>query len=1095
MNENKSLFLTDDPDTEKDSFQIHTNISETIFEIIEKHNVNKNSFTIGLFGEWGSGKSFIINRLSKKIENQTNNTTFINIDVWKYSGQPLLRSILFELNNHFKRFYKKDKNKYEEFKDGYKNSNGKSLQDILYYDEIFESESRLTIEEYKRALKNILVKYKTPLIILAALFIGFILLQFVPTDLLQSKWYLKILQPIFKGIAFFSAFVGLVGIFIGLLQKPLKDIGNLIFFRNTVKNFNEKANFSPEQFEGIFKDMLSKVKNEKYVIVFDNIDRCEPQIAYETLSTIKTFMDEKNCFYLIPADDEAIKKYLSSSESNDKNNNSFKRKFAEEFIDKIFQTYIRIPILKEVERDNYIQEQLKKIDFEGKLKEDDINTIMQILYFAYKGESPRNIIRFLNDFSTYFRLSLKSLPELLNNITLFTVMIAIKQKWYQFENILNSTPFFFSDYPESVELIPQNFENRDELIRFLKNISVSYIPQIEKESINSYVHFKESEKSYEISESLKNNQPENIELNNETVKILINEFKKNILVKGAFSVNSYLAFSHLIVNNLSNKLSNKLIKEFWIGFTTTPSEQIKSIIGELLDENALNEIFNTLKNKGLTYHKNKIEKTIILFLKEPIENDTEYEDYEKVFEIILKSDYKFTPKTLKQIFLDWKKESQYLNALLNQIKESGKDEYLPENVFSNLVTNVIDDRSIEIMSNWKNNNIPPSLGVTLVKKFLERLKARNIVNLQQLTAQKVHLDQDRELLLLIDSSFVKQGSPDEFLKSLINITTKIFQFSSNQRSFLELGTDFWLEASYFSTINNEYVDAELDKTFKSYIKPNPTVISILINKIKYPENLLSLQKTKLSLFDSSSELQNVIYSKLLESDTKKFNNYKLIMPYPISISHIEVFTEFMGNHDLKIDNHKFSEFLLKLTIKELINESINVSEKLNYLNNNYSLKPHKEIIIQNKNGIIDFYKEDPTNNNNILLPVKSILSYSEFFSNLLKPILTYIKSELAKSEPVSAYGKLSELIESTKNERDLNLLHSVSKGCLENNQSIEENLFGIKILIKINNEISKEQRNELSNLILTNDHYEQWDMEIVQKLSTIGIKKENNGEE
>ena len=347
MSENKSLFLTDSPNVEQDSFQVHSSIANTLYDIITKHNVSENSFTIGLFGEWGSGKSFIINKLSNKIKEETSDVTFINIDVWKYSGQPLLRSILFELNKQFKSFYKNNKEKYEPFKDGYKNKKGKSLQDILYYDEVFESESRLSSEEFKKALKSLFTRYKTPIFILAFLFVCFIGFQFIPNDIVQSKWYLKIMQPIINGIATFGAFIGFVGIFIGLLQKPLKDIGNLIFFRNTVRNFTEKANFSPEQFEGIFKDFLSKIEDEKYVIVFDNVDRCEPGIAYETLSTIKTFMDIENCFYIIPADDDAIKNYLANSTVKQNDENSFERKFTEEFIDKIFQTYIRIPILKE----------------------------------------------------------------------------------------------------------------------------------------------------------------------------------------------------------------------------------------------------------------------------------------------------------------------------------------------------------------------------------------------------------------------------------------------------------------------------------------------------------------------------------------------------------------------------------------------------------------------------------------------------------------------------------------------------------------------------------------------------------------------------
>ena len=170
MNDNKSLFLTDSPKIEQDSFQIHSNIAKTLFNIITKYSISKNSFTIGLFGEWGSGKSFIINKLFNKIKEETSEITFINIDVWKYSGQPLLRSILFELNKQFKSFYKDNKEKYVAFKDGYKNNNGKSLQDILYYDEVFESESSLSSEDFKKALKNLWLRYKTPLLLLAFLF-------------------------------------------------------------------------------------------------------------------------------------------------------------------------------------------------------------------------------------------------------------------------------------------------------------------------------------------------------------------------------------------------------------------------------------------------------------------------------------------------------------------------------------------------------------------------------------------------------------------------------------------------------------------------------------------------------------------------------------------------------------------------------------------------------------------------------------------------------------------------------------------------------------------------------------------------------------
>ena len=554
-----TIYLNDSPEIKEDFFAIHTNIAETLFEAIKSHDLEEGSFTIGLFGEWGSGKTFIVHKLKELIKKEHNpNITFLYIDVWKYSGQPLLRSILFGLDKQFQELAHENQ-KYLIFKDGYKNHRGKSLQDLLYCDEVFESESKLTSKEFQKALKELFSKYRLPFCVLGIILLVFIIFQFFPPTL-QEKWWFKISNPIFKGIASFVGFIGVTAIFLGILKKPLKDLGELVFFRNIVKNFTEKANFSPEQFEEIFRDMLSKIKNEKYVIVFDNIDRCEPKVAYEILSTIKTYMDIERCFYIIPCDDEAIKKYLSNSTSNSDN---FSRQFAEEFIDKIFQTYIRIPNLKEIERDKYIEEQLKKIDFGGKLKGEDIDVIKEILYYAYRGETPRNIKRFINDYSSYFRLALKAYPELLEDIPLFTVMIAIKQKWYQFEKILIEHPTFFEDYlsfEKTLEKYEDKIENFDSFKSFLEHIEF-YIKSFQEKPVDGYIYFKKSEPSIEIADKLRNGEFE-IELNEEILKILLKEFEKN--TKGqAFALNSFITMAFLIKKYKKSLFYRRLLLKFW----------------------------------------------------------------------------------------------------------------------------------------------------------------------------------------------------------------------------------------------------------------------------------------------------------------------------------------------------------------------------------------------------------------------------------------------------------------------------------------------------------------------------------------------------
>ena len=105
----KTLFLHDSNNIKKvkDSFGIHSKIAETIIDIVNNEELNDCSFNIGLFGSWGSGKSYIINN---RVEKLKENYAVFYIDVWKYVGHPLMRSILFDIDTQLKHM---DLNKYK----------------------------------------------------------------------------------------------------------------------------------------------------------------------------------------------------------------------------------------------------------------------------------------------------------------------------------------------------------------------------------------------------------------------------------------------------------------------------------------------------------------------------------------------------------------------------------------------------------------------------------------------------------------------------------------------------------------------------------------------------------------------------------------------------------------------------------------------------------------------------------------------------------------------------------------------------------------------------------------------------------------------
>ena len=61
---------------------------------------NSKPFTIGLFGEWGSGKSSVLKTAQNYLEARPNSQyRFVTYDAWKYAGDSFRRMFLYELQN------------------------------------------------------------------------------------------------------------------------------------------------------------------------------------------------------------------------------------------------------------------------------------------------------------------------------------------------------------------------------------------------------------------------------------------------------------------------------------------------------------------------------------------------------------------------------------------------------------------------------------------------------------------------------------------------------------------------------------------------------------------------------------------------------------------------------------------------------------------------------------------------------------------------------------------------------------------------------------------------------------------------------------
>lgn len=463
---------------------------------LEKAIVNApkgKSFTIGLFGEWGSGKSSIIKTVRERLEKPKNNKIkFVLYDAWKYSNDSFRRMFLLELQNALN--FERD-----------------TLMAPFYSNKSEEAQVKL--------------KANTPKLVIMVLVL-FILVIIVNIADLSGEWKLGL-----------STFIPLIGLLITILYKLFDELKITI---------QKPYLFAPEQFEDCFKEMIEKslkqynwaekslcyvngdnsVKGiERLIIVIDNIDRCHKEMAYELLTNVKNFLGSShNIIFIIPVDDSALRKHIVSNVRN--NGNGKCDKEAEEFLRKFFNATIRIK--------PYHTEEM--FDFAEKInKKHTLNfspTTIDIVSKEY-ARNPRRIIQFFNNLSLELAAFSESFATQFEDIICKLLIIREEYPDFYYKLSLDSSllhtgaiedikPFFVS-YPElkgfleSTRLITQSISMAD-LEKILSNSNVfSGISQELLKSINSL-------NIDEISKFIENDKSKRSTL----IKYLIDQLQKGI---------------------------------------------------------------------------------------------------------------------------------------------------------------------------------------------------------------------------------------------------------------------------------------------------------------------------------------------------------------------------------------------------------------------------------------------------------------------------------------------------------------------------------------------------------------------------------------
>jgi len=504
-------FLEDEP-VSVDKLKLHEDIAKDIRNIIANDGVKKK--TIGLFGQWGSGKSSIIDIFSKNYQDEKNK--IITYDSWAHRGDLLKRSFLLKLARELKA----------------QNKN---------FDNNISIGDHLTKKIISKNYKITGDKPENWILFLSAIIIFAFLLRMLGVsfkkDILSNIPFSDKIEIIFIIIAitcFFALIVGLKNRGNGNEEsdKTYDSIEKFInYYRGKKISFDEKhlaqedLEFSSDFYQRCFKSIInsenkSSDEYENIIIVFDNLDRVDEDTVLDVLSMLQLSLQndangQKKPWFIVPIDKERLSQILSKQFQNIGNNNVVRPdnnisnnknglREANDFIEKIFQFRIEIPPINESNWRSLYEEKFYEIFKSYDKKEDNDKQIFtrRIFESFVSSEStqnfltPREVISFLNDLGVNYLfwhgkegdISIK-LQSLYLALKKYCLINDFKDEEYLINIINERANFVYNDFDESevYEAILKQHYKSDNIIDLFVNKAKKLLQDNDHDSLNKII--------------------------------------------------------------------------------------------------------------------------------------------------------------------------------------------------------------------------------------------------------------------------------------------------------------------------------------------------------------------------------------------------------------------------------------------------------------------------------------------------------------------------------------------------------------------------------------------------------------------------------
>lgn len=272
------------------------NFSDNIARAITNYPTGRESLVMGLYGEWGSGKTSVINMIRESFDNNDTSKTPIIIDFspWYFSGQDQL------FEQFFQQLALGIRSSYEKLKDSASAIANKSAASVEKAGVVADK-----IIKFSNALRPI--KHLSP-------YVG------IPSEMFDNG--------------------------INAVQKIATHVKSI---SDAVDKSQTQRIFNPHELKQQISEALSDL-DRKVLIIIDDIDRLTKEEIRQIFQLVKALADFQNTIYLLSFDRDEVCAALKDIQTD----------YPEQYLEKIIQMPFELPILSPLKVFEHLNQALNK---------------------------------------------------------------------------------------------------------------------------------------------------------------------------------------------------------------------------------------------------------------------------------------------------------------------------------------------------------------------------------------------------------------------------------------------------------------------------------------------------------------------------------------------------------------------------------------------------------------------------------------------------------------------------------------------------------------------------------------------------------------